>query len=233
MKHVALVLALLCCAGDAVADTTDADSPAARAAARSSAGADAYGAQDYPVAIAAFAEAYRLDPDPTYLFNLAQAQRRGARCADALASYSLYLERVPSAANRSEIEGWVVEQEACVAAIEAARPVAREHRVTPSRTPPIIAAVATAATGTLAAIFYVVARGHGSDAGDYMFGDAYNAEVDAAHRYQALAITGGVLTAVGAGLTGYLWYRTRPRTIVEIGPSAAGDGGQVSLRASF
>ncbi len=55
--------------------------------------------KDYAAAAAAFAAAYRLDPEPKYLFNLALAQRLGGHCREAIESYRAYLAVEPPPVN--------------------------------------------------------------------------------------------------------------------------------------
>lgn len=128
----------------ALAPSARADQPAPqpiapaedRAAAAAQAGVDAYTVGDYETAATAFGEAYRLDPQPLYLFNQAQSHRLGGGCAAARDAYRLYLERVPEAANRAEIEAWIAEQERCVADLARVRPDPPPTEPTPVATTP-------------------------------------------------------------------------------------------------
>jgi tetratricopeptide (TPR) repeat protein len=63
---------------------------------RRDAGLVEYKAGRYDRAIAEFEAAYKLDPEPALLFSLAQAERLGGRCADALDHYERYLESNPN-----------------------------------------------------------------------------------------------------------------------------------------
>lgn len=76
----------------------------------------------YDRAVAAFEEAYRLSDEPLLLFNLAQAHRKQEHCAEALAAYRSYLRYLPDAPNRTKVEGFIAETEACVAARAKATP---------------------------------------------------------------------------------------------------------------
>src|SRR5215208_5665294 len=51
--------------------------------------------KDFAAAAAEFAAAYKIDPRPRYLFNLALAQRLGGACRKAIDSYRAYLETRP------------------------------------------------------------------------------------------------------------------------------------------
>ena len=55
--------------------------------------------QDHAAAATEFAAAYKLDPDPRYMFNLALAQRLGGDCKAALESYRAYLATNPPEVN--------------------------------------------------------------------------------------------------------------------------------------
>src|SRR5258706_8197597 len=58
-------------------------------------------------AIREFNEAYKAKDDPTILFNLAQSHRQAGHRAEALRLYRMYLMKVPSTANRREIEALI------------------------------------------------------------------------------------------------------------------------------
>jgi tetratricopeptide (TPR) repeat protein len=57
-------------------------------------GERAYAAERFSEAASAFAEAYRLDPKPAYLYALAQAERLGDRCDLAIEHYEAFVRRV-------------------------------------------------------------------------------------------------------------------------------------------
>lgn len=85
MKHF-LLLAMLCIAGPAAADTaTDAANHAA-------AGKQAFAEGKYAEAITAFREANKLQPDPKLLYAIAQAQRMAGDCASAIATYEEFIK---------------------------------------------------------------------------------------------------------------------------------------------
>jgi hypothetical protein len=62
---------------------------------------------DYEEAIREFASAYKIKDDPNLLFNLAQAYRLGGRREEALREYRMYLNKVPNAPNRHEVEALI------------------------------------------------------------------------------------------------------------------------------
>ena len=106
---IALVVVLACGVGHAGPRT-----PAQAAAARAYAEGQArYDAKDYLGAANRFAEAYSHDPDPVYLFNLAQAYRFAKRCRDAADGYRRFLAAAPDAPNKDKVEHYVAEMDAC------------------------------------------------------------------------------------------------------------------------
>jgi hypothetical protein len=82
------------------------------------AGAQAYTAGRYPVAIEAFTEAYRLSPRPSVLFSMAQAERKQFwidkktdGLARALQHYREYLAAVPEGGRRDDATTAIAELE--------------------------------------------------------------------------------------------------------------------------
>ena len=125
--RLAGVIAL--CAATTIARSGAADSPADLERAKSlfSAGAEAYAAGKYPVAIQAFEEAHKLAPKPNILFNLAQAERKQyfidkqpEHLTSALAHYRSYLDQVPSGGRRSDAVDALAELEPLAARLSTA-----------------------------------------------------------------------------------------------------------------
>jgi len=75
---------------------------------------------EYDAAIEKYKEAYRFLPDPIFLFDVGQAYRKSGRPEDAIAFYKNYLIAAPTAANRAEVERFVADLKASVAAAAAA-----------------------------------------------------------------------------------------------------------------
>src|ERR1700759_212421 len=67
----------------------------------------------YLEAAARFRAAYDAEPDPVYLFNVAQAYRFGEDCVQSATYYKQFLEKVPEAPNADKVRGWIDEQDAC------------------------------------------------------------------------------------------------------------------------
>jgi hypothetical protein len=93
-------------------------------------GKQAFADGDYQAAAQRFDEAYRLSGDPIHLFNLAQAQRLAGDCRAARHSYRAFLDRMPDAPNRADVEGKIAALERC------ARPPVR---LTPAPVPTAVA----------------------------------------------------------------------------------------------
>jgi hypothetical protein len=83
-----LLLTVLCAA--LVASQAHADRAAARALWKH--GTDEFLHERWDGAIAAFESAFREEPSPVFVFNLAQAQRRAGRSADAVRSFQRFID---------------------------------------------------------------------------------------------------------------------------------------------
>jgi tetratricopeptide (TPR) repeat protein len=70
-------------------------------------GREAYNDGRYRDAWAHFHEAYQLSGRPELLFNIGQTADRLGQESDALKAFSMYLERLPAAANRKDVENRV------------------------------------------------------------------------------------------------------------------------------
>jgi tetratricopeptide (TPR) repeat protein len=90
------------------------------------AGAQAYAAGQFPAAIQAFEESYRLAPKPAILFSAAQAYRRQyyvdkqrSHLSSAIAGYRKYLELVPQGGRRADAVEALAELEPLAAKLGA------------------------------------------------------------------------------------------------------------------
>jgi len=105
-----LVLPILC----ALVASASADPEQAKA--RYKEGLVHYNVREYGDAVAKFKEAYKLDPNPAYLYNIAQAYRLAQDCADAAAFYKTFLrDSAASTANRDKAQRFAAEMDQCVA----------------------------------------------------------------------------------------------------------------------
>lgn len=114
MRRV-LVLLALCASSPAFADN-----PKAAAAARE--GQQRYQAGKYLDAAEKFEQAYAIDPDPAYLFNLAQSYRLGNACAKSAAAYRKLLATVSSGPNMDKVPIYIQQMDACAKGQEPAKP---------------------------------------------------------------------------------------------------------------
>jgi tetratricopeptide (TPR) repeat protein len=95
----------------------------ADAAAHWKAGQDAYDLGQYDVAIEEFKRGYELQPEPAFLYNIAQAYRRLGQAKEALFFYKRYLGLDPDSKARAQVEAWIVELEAALAKSPEERPI--------------------------------------------------------------------------------------------------------------
>lgn len=239
MRH-GLALALLIATVAPAAAEPDRE----RASAAFAAGHDRYAAGDYIGAAHAFEEAYRFDPDPAYLFNIAQAFRLGGGCAEASRYYRKFLSELPAAPNRDDVDGYLQETDACVVKQAASKP----PLLAPQPPPPsprvtrgdVRLRLAGLATGFVGAVslgvgvaFHRKVRQDQRDADGLCVEDpcAWDGTVDAQQdkldsqgsRHSAIAITaytaGGIALLGGAAL---YFVGTRVERRVAIAPARGG-----------
>jgi len=90
----------------------DAAPRARRPEAFHAAGVKRYQLGEYAEALREFREAYRLKPDPSYLFNIGQCQRKLGQRDEAIGTFRSYLGYLPATSERrSDIEKLVAELE--------------------------------------------------------------------------------------------------------------------------
>ena len=114
MKYLAIVLLLL---GSAIVHAQPSDRtcppPGPDAHRPASVAAQRYAIGDFVGSAAKFLEAYELEGQPGYLFNIAQAYRHAGACAKAADYYGRYLAAVPRAVNAAKVREWRKSQLAC------------------------------------------------------------------------------------------------------------------------
>jgi tetratricopeptide (TPR) repeat protein len=125
------ILALGIVAGRADAQPAD---PKATAASTYAEGEKLYQAGNYIGAADKFRAAYEADPDPVYLFNVAQAYRFGEDCVKSAEYYKKFFDKVPNPPNAAKIKGWQDEQETCAKA-RAAKVVKPDPALPPQPIP--------------------------------------------------------------------------------------------------
>ena len=72
-----------------------------------------YGAGDFALAGGKFDAAYKLDADPVYLFNSAQAYRLGKQCATAVERYRKFIDVAPTYENMAQVKTYLAQAEDC------------------------------------------------------------------------------------------------------------------------
>ena len=94
----------------------------------------------YAEAAARFEDAYKLDPRPAYLFNIAQSYRLAHQCAKSAAAYRKFLDVAPKdTPNLEKVDAYVREMDDCVkteAAATPAPPAPRPPEELPVMMPP-------------------------------------------------------------------------------------------------
>lgn len=76
-------------------------------------GQQRYAAGEYLPAAMKFETAFAFDPDPVYLFNVAQAYRLGNACPKAVTYYRRFLDAVPNPPNLAKVNQYIEQSEAC------------------------------------------------------------------------------------------------------------------------
>ncbi len=97
LSHV--LLALTVSAGPAAAQSAQEQADAAYKV-----GLAAFRAEDFPAALTAFERAYKLDPSPVLIYNLARTYEEMGRAEEAIEHFELYLARQPDATDREDVE---------------------------------------------------------------------------------------------------------------------------------
>ena len=91
---------------------------------------------DYIGAAHHFKRAYDLDPDPVYLFNIAQAYRLAQKCKESSEYYNRFLVEANKPPNEEAVKSYIVEVDACAKAQEPVpAPIAAPPPVEPEPQP--------------------------------------------------------------------------------------------------
>jgi tetratricopeptide (TPR) repeat protein len=112
VKRVALFAALATASITAPVSAQPSSKARSDATAAYQEGQRRYLAEDYVAAAAQFEAAYKLDPDPAYLFNIAQAYRLAKDCGKALAFYKRFLAEAQKPPNLDAVKKYIRELEA-------------------------------------------------------------------------------------------------------------------------
>ena len=99
------------------------------------AGTQHFNLGEYDAAVTSYKEAYRLVPEPYFLYNIAQSYRLAGDARQALSFYKSFLNALPEAPNRADVEGFITELEETLRQQEAAKSAAPTAPVSPSEPP--------------------------------------------------------------------------------------------------
>ena len=98
----------------------------------------AYDLQKYLEAIDEYQKAYEISGDPPMLYNIAQAYRLADQPAEAVRYYRRFLQRMPNARNREDVERKIADQEKLAEQRKKVEPVTPPPSTTPTKPPPIV-----------------------------------------------------------------------------------------------
>jgi tetratricopeptide (TPR) repeat protein len=101
----------------------------------------AYDLQKYTEAIDEYQKAYEISGDPPMLYNIAQAYRLADQPAEAARYYRRFLQRMPNARNREDVERKIADQEKLAEQRKKIEPVAPPPPPPPPTKPPPIVEV--------------------------------------------------------------------------------------------
>ena len=94
-----------------------------------------YDLREWDKAIERFKEAYKLEPTPASLFNIAQSYRLKGDCEEALGFYRTYRRNYASAGNVAQVDAFITDLEPCAKERQAARAAAAPTPGTGPATP--------------------------------------------------------------------------------------------------
>ena len=211
-------------------------------------GVAAFKAKAFPQALELFERAYKLDPSPILIYNLARTHEEMGHAAEAIDHFGLYLTRVPGAADRADVERRVRVMKKILEQVKP-EPVEPPPVADPEPPPPVVQPAPRPAPSSLrpyaysafgvgaaalgVGVFYWVRMGNaeseheGATTGDDKVRTAGDAE-DAA---LVVNIAFGLAGAAAAAGT-VLWFMEPD---MEVAPSVAAgpDGGFVGLTGRF
>lgn len=188
-------------------------------------------AQRHAQALASFEQAFKLDPSPVLLYNIARCAEEMGDVERARTNFELYLKRLPNAADRADVERRIRVMQAVADRNRAVPAPSRavKGRVEPALADPPYLAYSLVGTGVLAVAIgaFLGAKAGGLD-------DDYTAEGTDARRKQMLgddaqstALWANVAYGAGGALLvggAVLWLLDAPAAPVSafIGPDTVG-----------
>jgi tetratricopeptide (TPR) repeat protein len=125
-----LVLSVVVSSGAAFADPGDAK-------ARYVSAQSHYNLNEFAEALTDFKEAYRLYPDPAFLFNIAQCERQLGDFEEAIKFYRSYLRNKPDAPNSREVQRKIDELKGLSDAKRKSKEGGSSNLATPTTPPPV------------------------------------------------------------------------------------------------
>ena len=106
------------------------------AKARYMSGQSHYNLNEFSEALQDFKEAYRLHPDPAFLFNIAQCERQLGDFDEAIKFYRSYLRNKPDASNAREVQKKIDELRGLAEAKRKSKEGAPQSVIPPTTAPP-------------------------------------------------------------------------------------------------
>jgi hypothetical protein len=94
-----------------------------------------YKAKDFAAAATDYRTAYDAEPDPVYLFDIAQSDRLSDACDSAARYYRKFLAAVPNPPNLQKVKKFLEEVDACTAALKPTEPKEPKPAPEPEPTP--------------------------------------------------------------------------------------------------
>ncbi len=256
LRRVIVVACVACVARTVLAQPEPTPSPSppdqqTQAEALYREGSKHYDLREYADAIDAFKRAYALVPEPTFLFDIAQAYRQLHDCDNALAFYRNYLRAKPDADDRAQVDKLAAESQTCadeqarerqadrerlLATAAAAKPAPAARRYRALR----LAGIVTAGVGVIAAgvgVYFSIDAADKAHALEQACTPRCNA-IDVASidtqgkasqdRAVVLYISGGAAVAAGVGMIAYSLLRASPEAVT-VAPVPGG----ATVRAGF
>lgn len=214
-----------------------------QAAAAYGEGVEAFKANDFKTALGHFDRAFKLDPSPILLYNIARCHEEMGTLDPAISNFKLYLAKAPDSPDREDVERRIRVMEAIKKRQAAAAP-----DVPPAAPTTVFVeddSMQWWGYGLLGAGAVGLALGGGFGvAADSAAEEHRNATTrsdksafeDDANSNATIAnasyVIGGVLALAGASII--IWdLATSGTTSVEVAPVPAAGGGGVSIRATF
>lgn len=191
------------------------------------AGTEHFKAGDHVRALAAFERAYKLDPAPVLLYNIARCHEEMGDVAKARTNFELYLKRVPDAPDRADVERRIRVMQAVA---DRNRPI--KKTAPPPADPPYLA-YGLAGAGAAGLIAGVVLGTRAASLDDEYSAEVLNAErkrglgddAESAALWANIAYGAGGALLIGGAV---LWLLDSPSAPVSgfIGPNGAGIHGR-------